>query len=52
MRGLISLLVALPVPLLLTGGGSRCAGYLAGRWHPGGRMKWRAAEAGWREKSV
>lgn len=31
--GVISALAPLPVPLLLAGGGNRCAGYLAGSAH-------------------
>lgn len=31
--GVISVLASLPVPLLLAGGGNRCAGYLAGNAH-------------------
>lgn len=31
--GVISVLAPLPVPLLLTSGGNRCAGYLAGSEH-------------------
>lgn len=31
--GVISVLAPLPVPLLVAGGGNRCAGYLAGSAH-------------------
>lgn len=37
--GVTSSLAPLPVLLLLAGAGSRCAGYLAGTQHPGGRRK-------------
>lgn len=49
---MISFLAPLPIPLVLMGNGSRCAGYLSGRQHPGGRRKWKAVEAGWGEKCV